>query len=76
MSNFTLSYSRDGAGFRDAIGDIEELVEAAQGLGEVSAMIKDLKGPESTLISTLSLSRDEVSAITSTFACALCKGIF
>ena len=55
---------------------MDELVEAVQGLSEVSTMIRELKGAPSTLVSTLSLSEAEVAAMVSTFACAVCKGYY
>ncbi|KAL0993708.1 hypothetical protein UPYG_G00112170 [Umbra pygmaea] len=52
-----------------------EVVEAAQGLKEVSKMIKELSGfAHSTVTTTLSQSEAEVASLRVAFACVVCKG--
>lgn len=74
--SFCLCHSRrEDTGLPDVLADIEEVVEAAQGLKEVSQVIKDLSGfAHSTLTTTLSLSEAEVASLKEVFACLVCKG--
>ncbi|KAK0140113.1 hypothetical protein N1851_022999 [Merluccius polli] len=66
---------KEDTGLQEVIADIEEVVEAAQGLREVSKMIKDLSGfAESTMTTTLCLSEAEVASLRMVFACLVCKG--
>lgn len=61
---------------QDVILDIEEVVEAAQGLKDVSKAIKDLSGSaRSTLTSTLVLSEADVVALKAGLCCLICKGL-
>lgn len=49
---------KEDTGLQEVMADIEEVVEAAQGLREVSKMIKDLSGfAQSTMTTTLCLFR-------------------
>ncbi|XP_077381397.1 uncharacterized protein LOC144021181 [Festucalex cinctus] len=55
--------------------DIEEVIEAAQGLKDVMSIIKELTGyAHSTLKTTLSLSEAEVASLKAAFCCLVCKG--
>ncbi|XP_032363719.1 uncharacterized protein LOC116677139 [Etheostoma spectabile] len=66
---------REDTGLQEVMADIEEVVEAAQGLKEVTKMIKDLSGfAHSTVTTTLSLSEAEVASLRAIFACLVCKG--
>ncbi|KAK7929730.1 hypothetical protein WMY93_006125 [Mugilogobius chulae] len=66
---------REDNGLQDVMFDIEEVVEAAQGLQEVSKMIKDLcGGAKSTLMMTLTLSEAEVASLKEVFTCLICNG--
>ncbi|XP_041843898.1 uncharacterized protein LOC121641678 [Melanotaenia boesemani] len=66
---------REDVGLQEAVENIEELVEAAQGLKDVSKAIKELSGlAHSTLTTTLSLSEAEVASLKSVFGCLVCKG--
>ncbi|XP_029980191.1 uncharacterized protein LOC115412033 [Sphaeramia orbicularis] len=66
---------REDTGLQDVLADIEEVVEAAQGLKGVSQVIKDLTGfAHSTVTTTLSLSEAEVASLKEVFACVVCKG--
>ncbi|KAK7879705.1 hypothetical protein WMY93_033588 [Mugilogobius chulae] len=62
--HYTTLLRREDNGLQDVMFDIEEVVEAAQGLQEVSKMIKDLcGGAKSTLMMTLTLSEAEVASL-------------
>ncbi|CAL9699811.1 unnamed protein product [Knipowitschia caucasica] len=66
---------REEMGFQDVMSDIEEIIEAAQGLKDVSKMIKDLSGQaHATLTTTLTLSETEIASIRAGFSCLICKG--
>lgn len=66
---------REDTGLQDVLADIEEVVEAAQGLKEVTKKLKDLSGfALSTKTTTLSLSEAEVDSLRVVFACLVCKG--
>lgn len=73
---FKMFFSRkEDTGLPEVIADIEEVVEAAQGLREVSKIIKDLsRFAHSTMKTTLSLSEAEVASLRMVFACLVCKG--
>ncbi|XP_047187553.1 uncharacterized protein LOC118312733 [Scophthalmus maximus] len=69
------SSRREDTGLQDVLADIEEVVEAAQGLKEVTKKLKDLSGfALSTKTTTLSLSEAEVDSLRVVFACLVCKG--
>ncbi len=59
---------KEDTGLQEVIADIEEVVEAAQGLKEVSKIIKGLTG-QSTMTTTLSLSEAEVASLRIIFVC-------
>lgn len=63
-------------GLLNVISDIEQVVEAAQELREVSKTLRDLSGiAHSTLTTTLTLSEAEVASLRAAFACVVCKGL-
>lgn len=66
---------KEDTGLQEVVADIEDVVEAAQGLKDVSQIIKDLSGfGRSTLTTTLSLSQAEVASLREVFNCLVCKG--
>ncbi|XP_055015741.1 uncharacterized protein LOC129411368 [Boleophthalmus pectinirostris] len=64
---------KEDTGLQEVIADIEEVVEAAQGLKEVSKIIKTLTG-QSTMTTTLCLSEAEVASLKLVFGCLVCTG--
>lgn len=55
LFNCKLSSRREDVGLQEVVADTEEVVKAAQGLKEVTKMIKELSGfAHSTLTTTLS----------------------
>ena len=57
------------------MAEIEDVVEAAQGLKDVAQIIKDLTGVgQSTLTTTLSLTENEAASLKEVFNCIICKG--
>ncbi|XP_023658943.1 uncharacterized protein [Paramormyrops kingsleyae] len=66
---------REDTGLQEVVGDIQEVVEAAQGLKDVSKAIKELSGfAHSRLTTTLSLSEAEVTSLKAVFGCLVCTG--
>lgn len=66
---------REETGLQEVAADIEDVVEAAQGLKDVSEMIKNLCGfVRST--TTLSLSEAEITSLKEVFCCLVCKGLY
>ncbi|XP_053718431.1 uncharacterized protein LOC128757287 isoform X1 [Synchiropus splendidus] len=67
---------REDTGLQEVVADIEDVVEAAQGLKEVSQIIKDLSGfGHSTMTTTLSLSEAEAASLREICSCLVCKGL-
>lgn len=69
------SSQREDTGLQEVVADTEEVVDAAQGLKEVSKMIKEFREfAHSTLRTTLVLSEAEVASLKTAFGCLVCTG--
>lgn len=68
---------REETGLQEVAADIEDVVEAAQALKDVSEMIKNLCGfVRSTMATALSLSEAEITSLKEVFCCLVCKGLY
>lgn len=66
---------REETGLQEVAADIEDVVEAAQGLKDVSEMLKSLCGfAHSTMATTHSFSVAEITTLKEVFCCLICKG--
>lgn len=73
----TIYSRREEIGLQDILSDIEEVMEAAQGLKEVSKVIEDLCSlTQSALKTTLTLSETDMASVRAGFSCLICKGLY